>query len=68
MCLAIPVQVIDVEGMEATVDVHGTRRKANVAFLDDVGPGDYVLLHAGFAIRKWAPEDLEAYEALMGNQ
>ncbi len=65
MCLATPAEVVEVEGMQATVDVHGTRREVNVAFLDDVQVGDYVLLHAGFAIRKWTAEDVAAYEEIM---
>ena len=51
MCLAIPMQVESIDGDTATVAVAGTRREASVSLLDKVEVGDYVLVHAGFAIR-----------------
>lgn len=53
MCLAIPTRIIDIDHMMATVDVQGARREANLILLpEDVSVGDYVLVHAGFAIQK----------------
>lgn len=53
MCLAIPSRVIEMDHMMATVDVQGARREANLILLpEDVSVGDYVLVHAGFAIQK----------------
>ncbi|GAB6904707.1 Hydrogenase expression/formation protein HypC [Desulfosarcina cetonica] len=52
MCLAIPSKVITVEGGMATIDVDGVRRQASLMLLDDVIVGDYVIVHAGFAIQK----------------
>jgi hydrogenase expression/formation protein HypC len=58
MCLAIPGQVlelVDEPNRLAAVDVAGVVRKVNVALLDGderVGPGDWVLIHVGFAISK----------------
>jgi hydrogenase expression/formation protein HypC len=58
MCLAIPGQLIEIADEEnrlATVDVAGVRRKVNVALLDADGgaaPGDWVLIHVGFALSK----------------
>jgi len=53
MCLAIPSRVIEINGMSATVDVGGARREANLTLMpEDVALGDYVLVHAGFAIQK----------------
>jgi hydrogenase expression/formation protein HypC len=52
MCLAIPVKVIKIKGNLAEVDMAGVKRDADVRFLENVKPGDYVLLHAGFAIEK----------------
>ncbi len=55
MCLAIPGQVVaitDLERQLATVDVAGVRRNVNVAMLDHVTPGDWVLIHVGFALSK----------------
>lgn len=60
MCLAIPVRVVAVEGDSATVDVGGARVKARLDALGEpVQVGDYVLVHAGFAIRRLDPEDAE---------
>ena len=53
MCLAIPSKVVSIDGMNAVVDVCGARREANVMLLpEEVVPGDYVLVHAGFAMQK----------------
>jgi hydrogenase expression/formation protein HypC len=52
MCLAIPVKVIKIKGKLAEVDMAGVKRDADIRFLEDVKPGDYVLVHAGFAIEK----------------
>ena len=53
MCLAIPSKVIEINDMLATVDVQGARREANLMLMpEDVSVGDYVLVHAGFAIQK----------------
>ncbi len=67
MCLAIPGQVIDVvdeENRLARVDVAGVRRKVNIGLLDaaDGGaqPGDWVLIHVGFAMSKVDEEEAQA--------
>jgi hydrogenase expression/formation protein HypC len=53
MCLGIPVQLVEVENPDVgKVEIGGIRRRINLALLDDVKTGDYVLLHAGFAITK----------------
>lgn len=53
MCLAIPSKVISKSDLSATVDVCGARRDVNLMLLaDDVEIGDYVLVHAGFAMQK----------------
>ena len=57
MCLAVPAKVISTEGAMATVDMAGNRREVSLALLADAGVDDYVMVHAGFAIAKWAPED-----------
>ena len=53
MCLAIPgqvVEVVDEANRLAKVEVSGVQRTVNVGLFDDVGPGDWVLIHVGFAI------------------
>jgi hydrogenase expression/formation protein HypC len=52
MCLAIPSKIIQVEGNVATIDVDGVRRSASVRLLENVKVGDYVIVHAGFAIHR----------------
>ena len=43
----------------------GVRRTAVVSFIKDPQIGDYVLLHAGFAIRKWSEADVQEYNEIM---
>ena len=53
MCLAIPgqiLEVVDESNQLAKVDVAGVRRTVNVGLFDDLAPGDWVLIHVGFAI------------------
>ena len=57
MCLAIPMKVVSIDGDECFVEAGGLKRKANLALIKDVKPGDYILLHAGFAIEKLKPEE-----------
>lgn len=55
MCLAIPGQIVEIvseEGCIAKVDVGGVRRNVNIALLDNVMVGEYVLIHVGFALSK----------------
>ncbi len=63
MCLAIPSKVIRIQDMNATVDVYGARRDISLLLLpEEVALGDFVLVHAGFAIQK--VENDAAHEAL----
>ena len=57
MCLSIPAKIVKLEGRVATVDVMGNQREADLTLVDDATIGDYVLLHAGFAIEKMTAED-----------
>ena len=59
MCLAIPARVLELHGAQGAVEWQGTKVEANFCLLDDVSPGDYVLLHAGFAIQKYQPEEAQ---------
>lgn len=53
MCLAIPSKVINIEDTIATIDVHGARRDISLLLMpDEVRIGDYLLVHAGFAIQR----------------
>jgi hydrogenase expression/formation protein HypC len=51
MCVAIPSKVVEIEGDTATVELGGNRSTARIDLIEeDVKIGDYVLVHAGFAI------------------
>lgn len=65
MCLAVPARIIECNGETAVVEIGGVRRQANVAFIDDPKVGEYLLLHAGFAIRKWSEDDVREYQAII---
>ncbi len=57
MCLAIPSKIINIENNVATIDVDGVQREASLMLLEDPKIGDYVIVHAGFAINKLNEED-----------
>jgi hydrogenase expression/formation protein HypC len=70
MCLGVPGRVVAVHGQLATVDFWGVRRETRLDVIDEpVGPGDYILNHVGFAIRKIPAgeiqETLALYELLL---
>ncbi|MEJ2729887.1 MAG: HypC/HybG/HupF family hydrogenase formation chaperone [Deltaproteobacteria bacterium] len=52
MCLAIPSRITKIENNMATIDVEGVQRQASLLLLEDARVGDYVIVHAGFAIQK----------------
>jgi hydrogenase expression/formation protein HypC len=53
MCLGIPSKIIKLEGLHATVDVYGAQRNISLLVMDEpLTIGDYVIVHAGFAIQK----------------
>ncbi len=68
MCLAIPGKVLKIDGQAATVDFGGARREVRLDLLRNVREGDYVLVHAGYAIQtldeKAALETLKAWEEI----
>jgi hydrogenase expression/formation protein HypC len=72
MCLAIPgrvVEVVDESNRLATVEVAGVRRTVNIGLLDGLdggaGPGDWVLIHVGFALSKVDEAEAAATLALL---
>jgi hydrogenase expression/formation protein HypC len=62
MCLAVPLQLIQVDGEHGVVELGGIRRKVNLAFVEDARPGEYVVVHTGFAITRM--DEAEAAETL----
>ncbi len=72
MCLAIPgqvVEVVDEENRLATVEVAGVRRTVNIGLLDvndeSAGPGDWVLIHVGFALSQIDEQEARATLSLL---
>ncbi len=60
MCLAVPMKVVAVDGTVATLEAGGVRASARLDALGEtVALGDYLLVHAGFAIRRLDPEDAQ---------
>jgi hydrogenase expression/formation protein HypC len=65
MCLGVPGRIVSVEGLLATVDFWGVTRQVRLELVDEpVAPGDYILNHVGFAIRRIPEEDIEGTLAL----
>jgi hydrogenase expression/formation protein HypC len=72
VCLAIPgqiLEIVDEPNRLARVDVAGVKRNVNIGLLDEggasAGPGDWVLIHVGFAISKVDEEEAEATRKLL---
>ena len=68
MCLAIPFQLVEINGSVAVGEALGMRREIRVDFIPEPKIGDYVIVHAGFAIERLgetqALEDLEAWKEM----
>ena len=62
MCLAIPSKILEIRSDLGTVDVDGVQKEVNLQLVEDPRVGDYVIVHAGFAIHKI--DETEALEAL----
>ena len=60
MCLSIPGKVIEIQGDNAKTSIGGSIVEVSLQLLDEVQVGDYVLVHAGFALEKINPEEAEA--------
>ncbi|MCX7765326.1 MAG: HypC/HybG/HupF family hydrogenase formation chaperone [Candidatus Sumerlaeia bacterium] len=60
MCLGIPGRIEEIKGSLATVTFGTVRREVDIRLLDNVQVGDFVLVHAGFAINKINQQEAEA--------
>lgn len=67
MCVGTAARVIDIEEDTALIDVSGARRKVSAALLDELLPGDYVMVHAGAAIAKITASDEDEADELLGD-
>lgn len=62
MCLAIPAKITRIDDQMGTIDMEGAQREVSLLLLEDPKVGDYVIVHAGFAIHKI--DEAEAMESL----
>ncbi|MCE5176651.1 MAG: HypC/HybG/HupF family hydrogenase formation chaperone [Caldisericales bacterium] len=60
MCLAVPARIYEKKGLDATVEFGGVKRQVRLDLLPDAEVGEFVLLHAGFAIEKVNKEEAES--------
>ncbi len=65
MCLAVPLKIVEINGVEGVGEVKGLRRRLRLDFIREPRIGEYVIVHAGFAIERLpegqALEDIEAW-------
>jgi len=60
MCLALPARVVALlEPDDALIDVDGVRKRISLALVDGVAPGDYVVVHVGYALTRLHPAEAE---------
>jgi hydrogenase expression/formation protein HypC len=65
MCLAVPALVMErLDGEEALIDAGGVRKRISLALVPDASPGDYVIVHVGYAISLLDPQEAERTLAL----
>lgn len=58
MCLAIPAMVVELrEGDQAVIDLAGVRKEISLALVEGVVPGDYVIVHVGYALQRLDPAE-----------
>ena len=67
MCVGLPAKVVRLEKGMAVVDASGAKRQVSAALLDDLIPGDYVMVHAGAAIAKITDDEEDESEKLMAD-
>ncbi len=65
MCLALPVQIEEIQDdTTALANIDGIKKAINVALIEDLQVGDFVIMHVGFALKKLDPEEAEKTLAL----
>ena len=65
MCLAVPAKIIEIKDLLAKVELSGVTKDVSLMLLPEVQVGDYVLVHAGFAMQKVDEKDAEETYALL---
>ncbi|MBR3457510.1 MAG: HypC/HybG/HupF family hydrogenase formation chaperone [Selenomonadaceae bacterium] len=67
MCVGLPAKVVNIRDGMAIVDASGARREVSAELLDDLDPGDYVMVHAGIAIAKITNDEQDETEDIIEN-
>ena len=65
MCVGLPARVVTLKNGMAVVDASGAKREVSAELLEDLEPGDYVMVHAGIAISKITEDDQEETDDLL---
>ena len=65
MCVGLSAKVVKINNGTAVIDADGAKREISAQLLEDLEPGDYVMVHAGVAIAKITDEDDDETEQLM---
>lgn len=65
MCVGLPARVVTVKDGMALVDASGAKREVSAELIDQLDPGDYVMVHAGVAIAKITSDDTDETDALL---
>ena len=66
MCVGLPARVVSVNDGTAIIDANGAKRDVRAELLDNLEPGDYVMVHAGVAIAKISSDDEEEGSEVLG--
>lgn len=67
MCVGLSAKVVNVEDGTALIDAGGAQRTVSAGVLDDLEPGDFVMVHAGVAIAKITQDEDAEAEDVMGD-
>ena len=65
MCLSVPAQIVSIDGEFGEVSVNGALFRAGLQMIEDPRAGEYILLHAGFAIQKISDQEAEETLSLL---
>ena len=65
MCLAVPMKVIEIKDKEGIVELGGVKKQVNLELMEEVNIGDYLIVHAGFAIQRLDEEEAEKTLSLL---
>ena len=65
MCVGLPARVVNVKDGVALVDASGAQREVSAELIEELDPGDYVMVHAGVAIAKITEDDSAEADSVM---